>query len=279
MTIIRRYGLVFFFVLAFAFTWSRWLPEAAAGRGWLNVDIPFWLVLLAGYGPLLAALLVTALTDGWPGIKDLGARLVRWRVAPRVYLIILLLPVFMQSVGILLHSLVTGRPIVLAPDRQPWIELLSFFPLLFLGFDGIGEEVGWRGFALPRLLARHSPLIASLILGIIWGVWHLAYALAPGGFLSETPFYYVVANTIGLSILHTWIFAQARGSIFTAILFHAWNNTLSLFLANWLPITSQPGANLSNLLVQYSVVAAVLMFAYPFRLLRKRIPRPEEAQI
>jgi membrane protease YdiL (CAAX protease family) len=233
---------------------------------------------VAGYGPLLAAVLLTSLTSGWSGLKDLGARLVRWRVSPRWYLVVLLTPLLFQGVGLFFFSLVSGQPITLAPDRLPWLELLAFFPLLFLGFDGLGEEVGWRGFALPGLLARHSPLVSSLILGVLWGFWHLGYALAPGGFLSETSFYLVVVNTVGLAILHTWIFAHVRGSIFIAILFHAWNNILSVFLGNWVPIYSQQGANLSILVVQYLLAAAVVLFAHPFRLARKRAPLPTEPQ-
>lgn len=277
-TILRRYKLVLFFLLAYVFTWARWLPEAAAARGWLSVEIPFGVVLVAGYGPLLAAVLLTALTSGWTGLKDLGARLVRWRVSPRWYLVVLLMPLLFQGVGLLLYSMVSGQPVTLAPDRLPWLKLLSFFPLLFLGFDGLGEEVGWRGFALPGLLARHSPLVSSLILGVLWGFWHLAYALAPESALSGTPFYLVVANTVGLAILHTWIFAHVRGSIFIAILFHAWNNTLSVFLGNWLPIYSQQGANLSILFVQYLLAAAVVLFAHPFRLARGRAPHQAEPQ-
>jgi uncharacterized protein len=271
-SIIRRYALILYFVLAYALTWARWLPEAAAARGWPAWEVPFWLVLLAGYGPLLAAVTLTTLTSGRAGLKDLGARLLRWRVGLRWYLVVLLLPLLLQGAGLLLYSLVAAQPLALAADRLPWPELLAFFPLLFLGFDGLGEEVGWRGFALPALLARRSALASSLILGVLWGFWHLAYALAPGGFLSETPFYLVVANTIGLAILHTWVFTHVRGSIFIAILFHAWNNTVSVFLSNWLPIYNDPAASLTLIGVQWLLVAALVLFAPPFHLARRLAP-------
>jgi membrane protease YdiL (CAAX protease family) len=235
-------------------------------------------VLVAGYGPLLSAVLLTALADGRSGLKDLGRRLIRWRASLRWYLAVLLVPLFFQLTGLLLYSLASGRPLALAPDRLPWLELLAFFPMLFLGFDGFGEEVGWRGFALPRLLARRSPLASSLVLGVLWGFWHLAYALAPGSFLSDTPFYLVVANTVGLAVLHTWIFAHVRGSIFFAILFHAWNNMISVFLANWLPIYSETGANVTILLVQYLIAAAVVLFAHPFRLAHKGVSEQSAAK-
>ena len=156
---LRRYPLVLFFVLAYAFTWARWLPEAAAARGWIEFETPFWLMLLGGYGPLLSAVLLTALVSGKAGLKDLGARLVRWRVKPRWYLVVLLTPLFFQLVGLLLYSLVSGRPFALAPNPLPWLELLTFSPL------SLGVRRARRRGGLARLCPARSarpPLPSSI---------------------------------------------------------------------------------------------------------------------
>jgi uncharacterized protein len=276
LAFIRRNSLVVFFFLAYLFTWARWLPEAAADRGWIAFEVPFWLELLAGYGPLLAAVLVTALAVGRGGLKDLGTRLVRWRVGPLWYLVIFGLPILLHLAGRGLAFLVTGQPVVLAAGAPPLLELLSFFPLLILGFDGLGEEVGWRGFALPALLKRHSPLAASLILGLLWGFWHLPYSLTSGSFLADVPFVLVVANTLGLGILHTWVFTHARASILIAILFHAWNNIVSILLLNWLPVPGGVLSQLAMVSVLWVVAALVVFILPPFEVaqkLRARQPR------
>jgi hypothetical protein len=274
-----RHALVIFFVLAFFFTWLYWLPSAAAARGWVAFHPPAGLDILAGYGPLLAALLAAALSGGRAALKGLAARLVRWRVEPRWYLAVLLLPILIQGGGLLIYSLLAAQPLRPAATRAPIPELLVFFPLLILGFDGLGEEMGWRGFALPRLLESRQPLAASLVLGLLWGLWHLPIALTPGSPLGATPWYLVLANTMGLAILHTWIFYHARASILIAILFHAWNNMLSIGLRSWFPETAAPLAYACALIVLWLLAIAVVLYLRPFRRAGRRRRRQSQARL
>lgn len=269
---VRKHSLIVFFILAYTFTWLHWLPEAAAGRGWIDYQTPFALVLIAGYGPALAAILVTALASGRSGLKDLWARLVRWRVAPVWYLIVLAVPVLSQLAGCAFYSLFSGTPIDLAANPPAWSTIL-FFPLFVLGFDGLGEELGWRGFALPRMLKNQSAAIASLILGLLWGFWHLGYWLTPGSFLADTPLSLVVANTLALSFILTWIFTHARQSILLAILFHAINNTTSVFLVNTLPFYAVPQVGWFINLIQWFFIVWLLLLAKPYRLIDRIAPR------
>jgi membrane protease YdiL (CAAX protease family) len=130
--------------------------------------------------------------------------------------------------------------------------------IFILGFDGLGEEIGWRGFALPKLLENRSPLVASLILGALWAVWHFPYVLTKGTFLSEVPLHWFFINLLAMSVIYTWIFINTNGSLLLPLLFHAAGNTTS----NLVPILP-PAA--SDLRIYYFTIAincivAILVF-------------------
>jgi len=236
----RKYALVIFFVLAYLFTWSNWLPQALASRGMASIQVPGFLTLIAGYGPALAAIIVVSFAYGWQGLRELFGRLLRWRVGIQWYLIVLLLPVLITLLAIALNNLMGGTTpdfstagFPFGPVNSPlWQKILILFLVFTLGFDGLGEEIGWRGFALPKLLERYSPLISSLILGALWAVWHIPYALTEGTFLSQVPLHWFFINLLAVSVIYTWIFIHANGSLLLPLLFHAAGNTVS----NLLPI-------------------------------------------
>lgn len=276
---VRKHPLITFFTLAYTFTWLRWLPEAAAGRGLIDFQTPSALVLLAGYGPALAAVLVTALVSGGAGLKDLGARLVRWRVAPVWYLVVLAVPVLTQLAGYALYILFTGASADLKMNSPDWSMLLMILPIFILGFDGLGEELGWRGFALPRMLKKQPAAIASLILGLLWGFWHLGYWLTPGSLMAGTPLMRVVTNTLALAFIHTWIFTHARQSILMAILFHALNNTTYIFLMNTLPFFTQPQVGWFINLIHWFLIFWLLLFARPYRLIERLMPHKPPVEV
>jgi membrane protease YdiL (CAAX protease family) len=143
----------------------------------------------------------------------------------------------------------SARAFPFGPAETPlWQKILILFLIFTLGFDGLGEEIGWRGFALPRLLERFSPLISSLILGALWAVWHFPYALTEGTFLSEVPLHWFFINLLAMSVIYTWIFINTNGSLLLPLLFHAAGNTT----ANLLPILP-PAA--SDLRIYYFTIA------------------------
>lgn len=215
-------GLVSFFVLTFAFTWGLaalvvffpGLFESLFGK--LSASSPIFILAVAG--PSLMATVLTFARNGWPGVRGLYARLFEWRFGLRWYAGIL--------GGIPLLAFLLSR--VTSADTR--YDLST--PLLFLTFllnqlilGPLGEELGWRGFALPRLLQRFNPFIASLILGLIWGVWHL-----PSFFLSGLPQASLALPvflffTLCQSILVTWIFRHTSGSLLSQVLFHFMMNT------------------------------------------------------
>jgi membrane protease YdiL (CAAX protease family) len=215
-SLVRRSPLVSFLVLAFALSWG--LGAILNGNGLLAPNASFIL------GVPIAALFVIALSEGRAGLKDLGRRIIRWRVAPRWYAVVFILPVVVIVAVLALLPLFGGSPLDWA--KQPPLTSVVFMLALFMVFPfatPIAEEIGWRGLALPRLLEGRSALTASLMLGVIWAVWHLPVVLSAP--LVRVPLPFMLA-VIPLSVLTTWIFVNTKGSLFVAILLHAWFNAV-----------------------------------------------------
>lgn len=271
----QRYQLVIFFVLAYGFTWAYWVPQALVLRGLLDGKVPEFLSIVAGYGPALAAIIVTGIVSGRAGLGQLFRRLVLWRVGIQWYVVVLFLPVATSLTALGIHRLLGGTTSSAA--TAPALEFLPGAPLgqqimimaliFTLGFDGLGEEMGWRGFALPKLLSRYSALTASLILGVFWALWHLPYALTPGSAMSVQPFYTYLPGIIARAILFTWIFNHTKGSLLIAILYHAAGSLTFNVLRAFVPGLYDVGV--WGTVVQWMVVAAVVLYAGPAHLSRK----------
>lgn len=196
-----RHPLTTFFLLAFAFTWV--LLPAAGG------SIAVSLVALCG--PAAAALL-TGAVSGRKHLNDLAARSLRWRVPLRWYLFALLVPLVVSALRTAIELLlVEGGPVRFQP-----ISGLSIVVFLLVA----GEEIGWRGFALPRLLERHGPWVSSTILGVLWALWHFPLFYMSVMPQYGTPFIPYIGYLIGLSILITYLALPTAGSVIVATLFH-----------------------------------------------------------
>ena len=221
----RRHQLVAYFLLTYALSWAIEIPVALSLRGVIAARVPFALHYLASFGPLLAAVIVTLAGDGLPGLRRLFGGLARWRVE-RVYSLVgLVAPCVLFALVVAASALLQGALPDLSslgqPDYLPYIGILPTLGLWLLTF-GLGEEVGWRGFALPRLQAGRSAFSASLLLGAFWACWHL-----PAVFYRDTymamgllviPMLLVVA-TVG-SVVYTWLYNGTRGSLLMLVLFH-----------------------------------------------------------
>jgi membrane protease YdiL (CAAX protease family) len=200
---IRRHQVGVFLILALALSWLAFIPYAMAEDG-----IPWFT-----FGPAIAAALVAGLVGGWTALKALFALVVRWRVTPVWYLVALGLPFLIQLVAVWLNPLF-GAPVPNWSAIPPMAEVLPMVALFAVFSGPLGEEIGWRGFALPRLLERHSALMASLILGAVWAVWHLPLILVDD-FTTYGAFMPVIA-----AVVFTWVFQNTRGSVLLAILMH-----------------------------------------------------------
>jgi uncharacterized protein len=219
---LARYPLVVFFVLAFVLTWVVWVPRA--------LGVPVGVVgQLWTWMPAIAALLAAALTGGRAAVRRLLASLVRWRVAWWWYTLVLFGPAVFAAVVAGAYALLGGAWTTAFPAATTGLGSLAVFLIVLTLTDGVGEELAWRGFALPRLLERYSALIASLVLGLLWGLWHLPLVFTDGLGLFGEPIWLLLADITAKSVLFTWVFLRTRGSVLIAALLHG---TTNLFLVS-----------------------------------------------
>lgn len=231
---LRRAALDFF-VLAYAWSWLWWVPMVwtLRSRGITQLgDVPPWALLCAlfgGYGPTAAALILTGRSQGRRGVKALLSRLKLWRAPANVHLLIWLGPPAFLGLAMLLEPASTA---LLGEPVWSRLQLIPLAIVAAIPFGPLGEELGWRGYALPRLQHRHSALSSSLLIGVAWCFWHTPLFWAPAG---TTISGYAVtvpavakylAYTCGLSILHTWIFNNSRGSVLLPVAFHTSSNAI-----------------------------------------------------
>jgi membrane protease YdiL (CAAX protease family) len=230
-----------------------------------------------GVGPFLAALLVLAVTEGKSGVVGLLRRMVRWRVGIQWYAVALLLPIVVILAAAALNVFLLGAQRTSSvADLGGWSSFLLLFllSLLIPGFAGTWEEPGFRGYALPRLQFRYSALIASLILGVLWAFWHLPFVVTGEHIWIDATLF-----IIEWSIVYTWLFNNAKGSVLIVMLFHAMNNTFSSAFESQM-FSGADSVNQAWLrLALWGVVAIVLVIVYGSQnLSRKHLKQVEPVQ-
>lgn len=250
-------ALVAFFALAYALSWSWALSLAAVnlvvrrGAGW-PTHYPSLL------GPAIAAVAVTAWTMGRPGLRDLLERVVRWRVAPRWWLVAVSPVAFLALALIAVR--VAGKPLPAMGDfgrfsGTPAIGVVGVFLLITL-VGSLGEETGWRGYALPQLQRRFSPLTATLILAPLWFLWHLPQFAVIATYRDFGPAGYVgmfLGLTCGAIVL-TWLYNRSGGSILLVIIWHGAYN----FVSGTQAATGMLVAIVSTLIMVQGIILVVL---------------------
>ena len=265
-----------YFVLAFAFTWFFWGLQLLVVRGVIHA-LP-GLQVIGTLGPMVAAVTLTAQESGPVGVRSLLGRVVRWRVAPIWYGVAFLGPLALTLAAIGLHVALGGQPPSLGTLIGVLPKLLIVFVYMMI-FVALGEEVGWRGYALPALQARHGALLASVILGVMWALWHLPQFFNPDTFYSNLPFGLWLAYLIPFAILITWVFNSTGGSVLMAMIVHAVMNASN---ETWKAIpqysvrpesTAEAAAgtvhiNLMGAIVLWVVAVAVVLIYGPLNLSR-----------
>jgi membrane protease YdiL (CAAX protease family) len=230
--------LLAFFGLTFGYTWGVGLLFALAPRfveavaGPMSMG-PNWLVRSAVYAPTLSALLVAGL-QGRAVLLELLARLVRWHVGWVWYVL--------PAVGIAAIAMAAraaaGVPLVLQPVDQ-WPALAGAAALaLFIDPGPLGEELGWRGFALPRLQQRWNGLVSAVVLGTIWAVWHLPAFFIPGMPQHEIPFWAFFVSLVSASVMMTFVVNRAGGAVIPAMVMHWADNQFADLHAAVAPYTA-----------------------------------------
>lgn len=231
----RNYPVAWFYILAFSISWLGMISTVLASRGIAPFDSPYFLFLSIFYaiGPALAALIVAQVTHGKTGIRDLNKGLIRWRVGLVWYIVAVLgsaiLLIVAQAVTKLLGFSV---PIVMPPvNLSPYFIFGSIVNFL----ANTCEEIGWRGFALPHLQKRYNALIATLIVGTLWGLWHLPLVFLVGNPMSEFPLVWFITIAAN-AFIYTWIYNGTKGSILLVALFHGSLNLWGLFINGVSPV-------------------------------------------
>jgi len=217
--------LLTFFALAYALTWVVWIPAGLAARGTITLGMPTLpLFILGGFGPLAAAVILSARHGGRGAVRALFAQLDPRRVCGRWFLIpVLLVPLGLVPVG---GFLAAGGEL---PDGEALLGIaFTFLAQLVLVATiggGLDEEMGWRGYALPRMLRTLHPVTASLALGLLWAPWHLPLWLDPSGTHAAYPFWVFLVDTVARSVLIGWMYCASGGSLLVAIWAHALANS------------------------------------------------------
>lgn len=245
--VICRHPLGSFYALTFLFSWSYWIPDAISG-GHLS-HTPGLL------GPMLSALVVTAITQGRAGVRDLAGRMVRWQVRPIWYLWALAPLVVAVAAAAVMSVGPSGFPKLAA-----WAQMQGFPSaglwgtwVLILVVNAYGEETGWRGFALPRFRQRHNQLQASVLVCLPWALWHVPTFFLDTGY-RDFPLVLLPGFLLGIfagSLVLTWLYEGARSSILLVALWH-----LALNLGS---ATSAGEGAVSVVVTMFVIVWAILI--------------------
>jgi len=271
---LKRHSLILGILLMFLLTW----PIDLSNAGVLPFQVPFAVYIFLGWGFIVAALIMTALTHGIGGVRALLKRYLIWRVDWKWYLAAFFLIPALNYLAILLNSAFTKTPIdfsdvlayeIFGPSANLVLLIIPFFL-----FDAIanGEEMGWRGYVLPRLQVKYSALTASLILAVIWAFWHVPKFVTHWNTIT---FLWFTIDVIAKAILMTWMFNSTKGSLLLVTLFHASFNTAGLLLpiANNLTDTNM---NMRAMISTLEIIVAVIVVIYAGA---ERLSRTEPKQV
>ena len=238
--VVRRYPIITFFVLAYAISWVGW-PLYAAG---------VWPIPFLATGPLIAALIVIPISQGRAGLRELGSRMIRWRVRWYWYAVAIGLPLAVTLLTVGLNvALGAGAPSRAGVGSLSTI-LMVFAVRLINPLDGpMGEEPGWRGFALPGLQTTLSPLVTTLILAVLITGWHVPILFLEEGGLQPTYLGGFLLGTVAVTFWYTWLFNHTGGSVLLVLVAHSTQGTIQIG-APW-----SASADVAQAVLLYAIVA------------------------
>jgi uncharacterized protein len=212
ISLVKRHPIITFFVLTYAIGWGL---------------IPFW-TFQAG-SPFIAALIVIPLSRGVAGLKELGLRMIRWRVRWYWYVVAIGMPLAVLG-------LIVGLNVALGASAPSLVQFSSVSTILLVfgtklinpGDGPLGEEPGWRGFALPGLQSTHSPLVSTVILGVLVTGWHVPILFLEEGLLRPSIIVGYLLGSFAVTFFYTWLFNHTGGSVFMSIVSHSAQGTIQL---------------------------------------------------
>jgi len=262
-TFINRNQISIFFILTFVFSWFPWYAGIAPE--------------VMAMGPSIAAFIIVLIVGGKRGFVDLVHPFGRLRSSLGLWAIAIFGPAALYLVGLGLHLLLGGElpPFTMIRSELSLIPLYLVMVVLMPWNGPVGEEFGWRGYALPKLQNKYGPLIASLMIGTIWGIWHLPSFFAPqgvvGAIAAEVGMIFILLYTLGTianSIFMTWLYNKSKASALIAgIVWHsAINFWAPVLLSDSSLVAAQEGTHLPTIapnlyltVLTVQVVGAVIL--------------------
>jgi len=223
---IQKRPLLTFFLLTFLISWIGWGFQLAFALRWISFhSVGF--SILAGLGPAIAAIILTVILSGLKSLGRLLGAFFRKGAKWIWFLLALVLQPLITLITLGLERLFSLGTFDFAAFPGV-LTFLSFFAAMLVA--NIWEEIGWRGFALPRLQNRFSPLEASLILGFFVSLWHLPLLLNPTEEMAVIPIWAELPYSLALSVLYTWLYNKSNGSLSVVTLGHAMINAVALLM-------------------------------------------------
>jgi len=254
-----KHKLGLFMVLAYLLSWLLWTPSILSSRGLLPFQLPEICSVAGNFGPALAAILTLALADGKKGLVTWLKSLVPSRISGRL-VALALTPIAINGLLVVLYAVISGDDMQINAQSVLTIIPLFFFWLVFGG--PLGEETGWRGFALPVLLKKYGLLSSSMILGAAWFGWHLVRYLDPGQAAGGVAAIGLFAVQVMIfSILFTWMFHATKGSLLLVVLFHAAINSLQTIVTSLYPGRTGADFGPAFMLVNVALIVIYLVWA------------------
>ena len=247
LALLKQHAFIVFVALAILISWFPWYTT---GTGFLV------------FGPSIAGVIVIAMTSGKKGLRDVGQRSLRWRVGVRWWGVALFFTGLILFVSIALNVIfLEGNLPSFVFLRQEWYLIPAVFLVTMIG-GPLGEEFGWRGFALPNLQHRWGAMIASLILGIVWALWHLPLFFQPDSIHAQIGIKFLPVYIIGeivLASIMTWVHNNTGDSLLVGgiILHNADNFWASALLTSDTVASVQSGAQ-SQLDIQLYILSVVV---------------------
>ncbi|HDK26770.1 MAG TPA: CPBP family intramembrane metalloprotease [Candidatus Atribacteria bacterium] len=256
-----------FFLLTFAYSWVIWIPSVLDGIG---IELPFIVtgysivvVIIGAFAPMMAAITLVVREEGWKGTRVFLGQALNFRIKPVYLVLALALPVLIHAIAHYL-ALAVGLDVAktLIPTEIPVAPIVLAIPtfILMLVIGGGQEEFGWRGYAQEPLQEKIGVIPASLVIGVIWGIWHLPLWFMAGDLHSAYSFLAFVMMTTSISIVYAWLYNSSSKKLIVVIFFHAMSNTAAPLLPFLHGIEGKPES-------AYWIYAAVnvifgIIFAY-----------------
>jgi membrane protease YdiL (CAAX protease family) len=259
--IFKKYPVTAFYILVFFISWLGWGAQTLHSYGLFPFDHPLFTFLGAG-GPTLAAVIVIWVIKGKNGPSELFSPLFKWRVSWGWFAFVFLFWFAVAALALGFGSLLGQK----FPDIGGFSWPLIFPILITMLLSNVWEEIGWRGFALPRLQERYPDLNIVILMGILWSLWHLPLLLDPNSPMSDLPWLAEIVFSLALTTIYTWLYNNTDRSLLLVSIFHAMSNTIAFVLL-------ELGAFTSSYILVVSITAifaiAIVLF-YGAKKFRKK---------